>query len=170
MINGNGALEHEKKKLWCERRKKKNLGKKKIMFLKKKKGKKASSSSGGDDEPQFALRVVLHAGRDLLACDLSGRSDPYVVVRLGNQSLKTPYQNQTLCPNFQNQNLVLPISAADIHESVRIEVWDFDALTSGMFSFFFFASFFFSEKKMREQTTFVFFLSNLLRSFCSRRR
>ncbi|KAK3726944.1 hypothetical protein QZH41_014790, partial [Actinostola sp. cb2023] len=56
---------------------------------------------------KYQLWVYIYQARDLLAMDDTGRSDPYVRVAFCNQSQKTEWQQQSLCPKW-DQTLVFP--------------------------------------------------------------
>lgn len=59
------------------------------------------------NEEQRTLNCNVISGKDLLACDLNGLSNPYVLVELRNVSsgerrglVKSPVKYKTLNPNF----------------------------------------------------------------------
>jgi Ca2+-dependent lipid-binding protein len=49
-----------------------------------------------DDDSVLQIRVV--EGRDLMPMDITGKSDPYVVMQLGKETFKTKYIAQELNP------------------------------------------------------------------------
>ncbi|KAL2916625.1 phosphatidylserine decarboxylase [Polyrhizophydium stewartii] len=82
------------------------------------------------------LKVKVICARSLLAKDRNGTSDPYVVVRLGDQQQKTHVVNRNLNPVW-NTEMLFTITASHVQESLRFSVWDKDFLRSdflGQFS------------------------------------
>eukprot|EP01080_Neovahlkampfia_damariscottae_P000792 gene792-9042_t len=74
--------------------------------------------------PPKYLNIKLIGGYDLAVCDLNGFSDPYAVVFLGNDKLKTSIQYKTLNPVWEQQlDFLLP---GHYIEDLKIEVWDYD--------------------------------------------
>lgn len=72
----------------------------------------------------LCLKVI--AGRDLEAMDVSGTSDPYVKIQIGNtikEKTRTIYRN--LNPEFDED---FEVSLNDMAEPMRISVWDSDLL------------------------------------------
>ncbi|KAG9295993.1 hypothetical protein G9A89_011845 [Geosiphon pyriformis] len=71
------------------------------------------------------LRIGVLAARDLAAADKDGSSDPYVVVRVGNQKYQTPVINKNLNPVW-NTTFDIKLGPEKIPGSVTITVWDED--------------------------------------------
>ena len=64
-------------------------------------GKKSGNLGGvGDDGP--TLHVELIKGRNLIKSDLIGKSDPYAVLKYGNQSDKTKVVKNNLNPQWDH--------------------------------------------------------------------
>ena len=53
--------------------------------------------------PKYFLRCKVHAGKDLKAMDFVGTSDPYCVIKLGEQVVKTKVVKKTLNPKWEEQ-------------------------------------------------------------------
>eukprot|EP01088_Endostelium_zonatum_P010922 TRINITY_DN2461_c0_g1_i2.p1 TRINITY_DN2461_c0_g1~~TRINITY_DN2461_c0_g1_i2.p1 ORF type:complete len:334 (-),score=87.77 TRINITY_DN2461_c0_g1_i2:135-1088(-) len=68
------------------------------------------------------LTVKVLRAIDLAAKDLSGTSDPYVTIEIGNQKHKTSTIKKNLNPTW-NQTFVFHVAPTD---TVRIQVWDWD--------------------------------------------
>eukprot|EP01088_Endostelium_zonatum_P010923 TRINITY_DN2461_c0_g2_i1.p1 TRINITY_DN2461_c0_g2~~TRINITY_DN2461_c0_g2_i1.p1 ORF type:complete len:405 (-),score=103.79 TRINITY_DN2461_c0_g2_i1:102-1268(-) len=68
------------------------------------------------------LTVKVLRAIDLAAKDLSGTSDPYVTIEIGNQKHKTSTIKRNLNPIW-NQTFVFHVAPTDV---VRIHVWDWD--------------------------------------------
>jgi C2 domain len=60
-----------------------------LVKLKEQKARERVNAYGLDIDAQLSVRVV--EARDLMPMDITGKSDPYVVLRFGNQMLKTKY-------------------------------------------------------------------------------
>eukprot|EP01043_Picozoa_sp_COSAG02_P046717 COSAG02_NODE_4397_length_5408_cov_7.517047_2_plen_1702_part_01 len=73
------------------------------------------------------LVVKIVSANNLLSADKSGKSDPYVCVRLDEVVAKTKVEKNTINPVF-NEKLELPIDTYDAPESwnLGLEVWDWD--------------------------------------------
>ncbi|KAI9223540.1 phosphatidylserine decarboxylase-domain-containing protein [Blastocladiella britannica] len=70
------------------------------------------------------LRVQIFAARNLLAKDMNGSSDPFVVVELGKQSLKTQIVMKNLNPEWNEElDFELPMPPP---LSLKLTVWDWD--------------------------------------------
>eukprot|EP00050_Salpingoeca_kvevrii_P011193 m.13469 g.13469 ORF g.13469 m.13469 type:complete len:817 (+) comp3305_c0_seq1:148-2598(+) len=69
------------------------------------------------------LRVKIISGRSLIAKDLNGKSDPFVVLQLGNTRLRTLTQKKTLNPTW---NKVFEIPVMDIFDVIDLAVYDED--------------------------------------------
>lgn len=88
------------------------------------------SASQPDDKRAVisGIRVHLKHGKDLLACDSSGFSDPYCVFKIGKfAKFKTAMQRQTLNPVWAEE-FFLPCPE-DCNEALIVDVYDWDALT-----------------------------------------
>lgn len=102
-----------------------------------------SRSSSGRNSPTLPptsgrLRVLVVACNNILAADASGRSDPFIKLRLGDKELSTTVCQKTLNPVF-NETLILPIDVSKHTMELgvgpalssdtfllRVEVWDKD--------------------------------------------
>ncbi|KAH6565800.1 hypothetical protein BASA61_010300 [Batrachochytrium salamandrivorans] len=71
------------------------------------------------------LKCKVLCARNLLAKDRSGTSDPYVVVKLGDQLQKTPVISRSLNPVW-NTEMVFTITPAHVQASLQFTVWDKD--------------------------------------------
>ncbi|KAM7516369.1 hypothetical protein LguiA_005952 [Lonicera macranthoides] len=71
------------------------------------------------------LRINVHRGINLAVRDLRS-SDPYVIVRMGKQKLKTRVVKKNVNPEW-NEELTLSISDLDI--PVKLSVYDKDTFT-----------------------------------------
>ena len=80
------------------------------------------------------LSVLLVSGKDLVAKDYNGSSDPYVTLQIGREArakhevCTSKVVNRSLAPSF-NQLFRLHVSADDIeHEELVVRVWDQDRM------------------------------------------
>lgn len=71
------------------------------------------------------LIVDLVSASNLLACDTSGTSDPYVCVTLGLVSRRTPVIDMCLAPRWDS-TLYLPVNQSHVAKDVELCVWDRD--------------------------------------------
>ncbi|KAH9616429.1 hypothetical protein KSS87_004528 [Heliosperma pusillum] len=71
------------------------------------------------------LRLTIKRGIDLAIRDVNA-SDPYIIVRLANQKLKTRVIKKTLNPQW-NEDLTLYVT--DASEPLKLFVYDHDTLT-----------------------------------------
>ncbi|XP_074304906.1 protein C2-DOMAIN ABA-RELATED 4-like [Silene latifolia] len=71
------------------------------------------------------LRLTIKRGIDLAIRDVNA-SDPYIIVRLANQKLKTRVIKKTLNPEW-NEDLTLYVT--DVNEPLKLFVYDHDTLT-----------------------------------------
>eukprot|EP01012_Entosiphon_sulcatum_P009236 TRINITY_DN1514_c0_g1_i2.p1 TRINITY_DN1514_c0_g1~~TRINITY_DN1514_c0_g1_i2.p1 ORF type:complete len:1383 (-),score=192.52 TRINITY_DN1514_c0_g1_i2:30-4178(-) len=80
--------------------------------------------------PPFAGELVLEIleAQDLIDTDKAGKSDPFIVVALGDQRRATLVQEGTLNPKWHNEKFRIPMRFRD--EVVRLQVWDFDELSN----------------------------------------
>ncbi|XP_044000185.1 multiple C2 and transmembrane domain-containing protein 2-like isoform X1 [Gambusia affinis] len=69
------------------------------------------------------LQVKVINASDLIAADLNGKSDPFCVLELGNDRLRTHTVYKNLNPKW-NQVFTLPVR--DIHEVLMVSVFDDD--------------------------------------------
>ncbi|NXA36167.1 MCTP2 protein, partial [Eudromia elegans] len=69
------------------------------------------------------LQVKVLKAADLLAADFSGKSDPFCVLELGNDSLQTHTVYKNLNPEW-NKVFTFPIK--DIHDVLEVTVFDED--------------------------------------------
>lgn len=88
------------------------------------------------------LTITVVEGRNLAVMDPTGKSDPYCIVKVGNQEQRTTVQYSTISPTW-NETLQFDISGVPqlmqnesaesavnccIHHYVQIDVWDYDTL------------------------------------------
>ncbi len=66
----------------------------------------------------------MYAARGLLAADLGGKSDPYVVLELDNARLQTHTEYKTVNPVW-NRHFVFPVK--DFHSTLYLTVYDDDS-------------------------------------------
>ena len=72
-------------------------------------GGEGGRGGGTDGEAEVGkLLVTLKAGRDLIAADRNGTSDPYVIVTVHGRKLRTRTVFKTLCPVW-NHTLSFPV-------------------------------------------------------------
>jgi len=81
----------------------------------------------GMTEFQGVVFVTLTNARNLAASDIGGRSDPYVKIRIGRQTVKSKTVPQCLNPEW-NEKLILSWTGDSKHE-LELEVWDEDLMT-----------------------------------------
>eukprot|EP00794_Sanderia_malayensis_P017602 gene17602-19355_t len=77
-----------------------------------------------------SLTLKLHRARNLVAMDLNGKSDPFIIVRVGQaktEKYKTKICYRTLNPVWNEE---ITFAMPDTHERVFIEVWDKDPFTN----------------------------------------
>ncbi len=97
-----------------------------------------NNSLAGQIEFSGILTLLLIGGKDMVAKDITGTSDPYVIVASGpannlaeiypGQSAKSSIQWKTLNPIW---NETLTVSIVDLKNDVlHLEVWDKDNLSS----------------------------------------
>lgn len=98
----------------------------------KKAWKKLQSSSGIQPGENFGvLELSVKEGRDLVAMDRNGYSDPYIIVKYGaHEVYRTPSINKTLNPKW---NCQCTLSAPPPATSIVIECWDKDQFTNDDF-------------------------------------
>ena len=72
------------------------------------------------------LRITLFNGRNLLAADVNGKSDPYATFTLGQNTVKSKVKSNTLNPNW-NEELELPVTLAQDH-ILEVHVFDKDVI------------------------------------------
>ena len=91
-----------------------------------KKGDKSPRITAGDN-----LFLHLQGGRNLVARDVTGSSDPYVVIQLGNKKLKSKTIQQTLFPRW-NEIFAFEFLPT-LEKNLRLTVMDWDRLTKDDF-------------------------------------
>ncbi|OQS00456.1 C2 domain-containing protein [Achlya hypogyna] len=77
----------------------------------------------------YILKLQLHKATDLPAADMSltgGKSDPYVIFSLGNESHRTPCVSANLDPVWSNETFQFRVP--DLTATLRLEIWDDDKL------------------------------------------
>jgi phosphatidylserine decarboxylase len=74
----------------------------------------------------YHLKVEVFEARDLLPKDFNGKSDPYVVVKLGRQRHQTSVIPKTLNPNWGG--LIFEFEVDDPTDFLYISVWDKDII------------------------------------------
>lgn len=75
------------------------------------------------------LQLTVLAGKNLMAADRGGTSDPYVQLRLGDskEALKTKVIKKNLNPEW---NETFDLKLERLHESLTIECFDYDLMGS----------------------------------------
>ncbi|KAA6353089.1 MAG: hypothetical protein EZS28_051384, partial [Streblomastix strix] len=72
------------------------------------------------------VSVTLHRLSDLPANDINGKSDPYVIFKLGDQEYKSKTISNSLNPEYE-ESFELPYDPTTTDEKeLKVEVWDFD--------------------------------------------
>ncbi|KAJ7964501.1 Protein C2-DOMAIN ABA-RELATED like [Quillaja saponaria] len=71
------------------------------------------------------LRVHVHKGVDLAVRDLRS-SDPYVIIKMGNQKLKTRVVRNNINPEWNDD---LTLSITDPHLPIQLSVYDKDTFS-----------------------------------------
>eukprot|EP00899_Mesostigma_viride_P022424 jgi/Mesvir1/3366/Mv04260-RA.1 len=70
------------------------------------------------------LKITVHEARDLIAKDSNGKSDPYVILSIGNETHKTRFIPKTLNPVWETEVVF------DVHdpqtEVLEVSLWDHD--------------------------------------------
>ena len=79
-------------------------------------------SDGAPPVTMVVLEVI--RARNLLAKDSNGFSDPYAVIRMGNQKVKTRIIKKNLDPVW-DEEFVLSVSRVE-SETIEISLWDWD--------------------------------------------
>jgi len=74
----------------------------------------------------YHLKVEVFEARDLLSKDLNGKSDPYVVLKLGRQKHQTSVIPKTLNPNWGG--LIFEFEVVDPTDFLYVSVWDKDMI------------------------------------------
>ena len=92
--------------------------------------KKVKSSNAGKADPlgdfEGTLQVDLIKARNLIKADIMGKSDPYAILKFGNQQDKTPTLKNTLEPQWDHHvEFQVPDSGAD---KILVEIFDSDKL------------------------------------------
>ncbi|KAI9207931.1 phosphatidylserine decarboxylase-domain-containing protein [Polychytrium aggregatum] len=75
--------------------------------------------------PMSTLRIQIISGRNLMAKDRGGTSDPYAILKLGDQSHKTQVINKTVQPTW-NASFDLIVTSVLHFSTIQITVWDKD--------------------------------------------
>lgn len=70
------------------------------------------------------LSILVYQARDLSAKDITGKSDPFCIVELDSNRLRTHTLYKTLHPIW-NRSFLIPVQ--DIHSVLEITVYDEDA-------------------------------------------
>ncbi|EGC40068.1 hypothetical protein DICPUDRAFT_44765 [Dictyostelium purpureum] len=81
--------------------------------------------------PIAHLQIRVISGRNLIAADVGGTSDPFVKIRSpsgASKEVKTKVQNKTLNPVW-NETFVITLGNA-VHDLVLVEVYDHDKIGS----------------------------------------
>merc|ERR1711916_50157 len=74
------------------------------------------------------ITIDIHACKDLHGMDTNFLSDPYVVIRVGDQKVQTSVRKRTVNPTWESDNH-FELHASNDH-LLLLEVWDKDTLTS----------------------------------------
>ena len=96
--------------------------------LQDQKSKERINEYGLDVDAILQVRVV--EGRDIMPMDITGKSDPYVVMQLGKETFKTKYIKQELNPVW---NEIFSFDVTTGREILDIKVFDFDEFGSDDF-------------------------------------
>ena len=79
--------------------------------------------------PDCNLMITVKGCKDLVAADVSGTSDPFVVIDFDNTRKKTGTRFKTLNPTF-DESFDFPHHSSHIQELCRFEVMDYDLIGS----------------------------------------
>jgi len=90
-----------------------------------------STTTTVNSEPFKELVVKVIAGKDLVAKDYNGKSDPYISIWCGASKYKTKTKKATLNPEW-NEIFVIPSSVC-ARKELDIECWDADTTSSDEF-------------------------------------
>jgi len=96
--------------------------------LKQERMKERVNEYGLDQDAVLQVRVV--EARNLMAMDINGKSDPYVVLSVGNETFKTKIIDSNLNPVW---NEIHTFDVRTGREQLKIEVYDHDDLGSDDF-------------------------------------
>ena len=77
----------------------------------------------GDFNDVGHLTAKVYCAKNLMAADIGGKSDPFVVLELDNQRLQTHTEYKTVSPVW-NRRLELPVG--DINSVLHVSVYDED--------------------------------------------
>ncbi|NWH98878.1 CAN5 protein, partial [Tichodroma muraria] len=76
--------------------------------------------------PRRVTQIKVHSAEGLQKQDRSGGADPYVLIKCGNQSRRSPVQHDTTSPVFNTQVIFY---RKDIDSPVTIQVWNSNLLS-----------------------------------------
>lgn len=114
-----------------------DLGKNRKMMFQNTNSLSAESDPGpgilanNNEYPYYQLEVHLNAGRDLMAMDAGGTSDPYVKFRIGGKQI---YRSRTISKTLNpvwNEHFMTLID--DIHQPLVLRAYDHDFALSDDF-------------------------------------
>ncbi|TMW67527.1 hypothetical protein Poli38472_011147 [Pythium oligandrum] len=77
----------------------------------------------------YLVRVILYRCSDLMAADLNGKSDPYVIFTIGNKTLKSSRINDELNPQWTPPEKFEFVVPEWENEFITIQVYDHDLLS-----------------------------------------
>ena len=88
----------------------------------------ASSLTLDANDAQAVISVLVARARNLAAADVTGRSDPYAVVKFGNRRIgQTSVKSKTLDPEWMEVvPIVVPLSVDQRSSDITIEIYDHD--------------------------------------------
>eukprot|EP01080_Neovahlkampfia_damariscottae_P010063 gene10063-2485_t len=74
------------------------------------------------------LEIVLLRGINLPVRDMTGKSDPYLIFKVGNEATKSQKVFQNLNPDFKNEEILVKVDLNYLREKgiLEIECWDWD--------------------------------------------
>lgn len=87
-----------------------------------------ASREKGMLETAGILFIILQSGEGLVAKDITGKSDPYVIFTNGVQRVKSKTVHHNLNPDWRNEHLSL--SLEDLKDPVVLECWDEDRFSA----------------------------------------
>ena len=84
-------------------------------------------SSPSRNEPQTVVLQILR-GKDLIACDTNGKSDPFVTIKYGTEKKKTPVIRKTLEPVW-NETYMFERQYGPESSHIDLECFDHDRIS-----------------------------------------
>ncbi|KAH0793346.1 C2 domain containing protein [Histomonas meleagridis] len=87
---------------------------------------KLTFNTDNEVKPQLALNVRVVSARNLKIADANGKSDPYVIVKLGNEQRKTKAIQNTLDPVWNEEMRFVPVTP---DQEISFQVMDEDIIS-----------------------------------------